>query len=73
MEAKERIERAADKATDKIPSGYDLKFDECCYLHDVAKRGENGVFEALWTAYKAGFIRGHLATARGRMNTAKAP
>ena len=67
MTGQERVEKAADQAFGLIPSGYDLKYGECCHLVNMAGGGTDGVFRAIATAFRAGFLRGHLATKRGRI------
>ncbi|MBQ6232113.1 MAG: hypothetical protein IJJ80_01235 [Clostridia bacterium] len=66
---KSSIKKLAAEANKKMPITYDLSVNELKELLDefFRTRNPNMVYEAVVTAYQAGFVRGHRATVRGRI------
>ena len=69
-----RLERNAEESFYLgRPTVYDLTIDEIYYLRDIIRGSadDTGIYKAITTAFCAGFLRGHRATARGRIPTKK--
>ena len=67
------IKKTAAEVDKKMPITYDMSMSDLQELLDpiFSTRNTNEIpnmiFQAVVTAYKAGFVRGHRATVRGRI------
>ena len=61
------LKETADKALHNIPGNYDLTFNELVQLLNEAATGADGRCEAIYTAFRYGFVLGNRATVSGRI------
>lgn len=67
--ASRNMEQIAERAISRIPTVYDMSYDEMRRLYEEFMGGQE--FTALATAFNFGFVMGHRATKAGKFRERK--